>query len=224
MVKILKITVIVICIFCSTKSNAQLVGVATNPTHTALVIQNSTRRMLSEQFQQKYAEDIKTNLDEINKNLAKVVFVKNQIYNSLVNVNEALKDGKVVLQMANDISAISQESTQLLVLAKDNPQFALFAEKKSKEAVGQALGVYNDVNTYILGDSKDLLMDYNARDELLIKVSQRLKLLRASLSSARRSMQWAIKAGLWQSLNPFQSWINQDKIIVEDIMRKYNGL
>lgn len=216
--KLLSVLLIIATNICSGQT------VVTNYTHTQLVLQNYARRTLSESIQQSQTEKINSNLDNINKNLASVNLVKNQIYNSLVNVNEALKDGKTVLYMGQVISDIGKESSALLKVVKNHPQFAPFAERQAKEVVGQAIGILDDINTYIIGSNKELLMDYNARDEVLATLSYRLRLLRGALYSTRRSITWAVRAGLWKSLNPFQSWINQDKVIIDDIMRKQKAL
>jgi len=197
--------------------------VVSNYTHTHLVAENTVRRLMSESMQQYGSKRIVSNLEDINKNFAKLIVARNQIYQSLVNVNEALKDGKTVIQMEQVLSDIVKERSELLRLVGQHPQFAPLAERQSREIVGQAIGILNDVNTYIIGSGGELLMDYNARDEMLMAFSHRLRLLRGAIYGTRISIMWAVRHGLWKSLNPFQNWINQDRAIMEDIMRKHKS-
>jgi len=192
--------------------------IVSNHTHTHLVWENTARRLMSEGMQQYGTNRIVSNLEDINKNFAKLIVARNQIYQGLVNVNEALKDGKTVVQMGQVLSDIVKERSELLRLVGRHPQFAPFAERQSREIVGQAIGVLNDVSTYIIGSGGELLMDYNARDEMLMAFSHRLRLLRGTI------FMWAVRHGLWKSLNPFQNWINQDRAIMEDIVRKQKSL
>jgi len=198
--------------------------IVSNYAHTRLVGENTARRLTSEAFQQYGSKRVVSNFEAINKNFAKLIAARAQIYQSLVNVNEALKDGKTVVQMGQVLSDIVRERSELLQLVGRHPQFAPFAERQSREIVGQAIGVLNDVSTYIIGSGGELLMDHNARDEMLMAFSHRLRLLRGAIYGTRISIMWAVRHGLWKSLNPFQNWINQDKMIMEDIMRKQKSL
>lgn len=190
--------------------------------HFEAVTGNHVTRTVHEIFMQNDTKYIENNLDKINQNIAKVVLVKNQIYNSLVNVNEALKDGREIIYIGRLITEIADETKKLTQIAVGNPLFVAFAEKQAKGIVTQSLNIYNDINNFVLKGSKDLLMNYNTRDELLKTLTHRLQLLRAEIYTTRQAIYWAKMNGLWHNLNPFNDWINQDKEVISDIIWKAN--
>lgn len=188
--------------------------------HYAAVTANNMYRMVHESIMTSQTENIKENLDKINQNVAKVVLVKNQIYNSLVNVNEALKDGKELIYITKLVREIADESSRLGQMAVGNPLFVAFAEKEARRVLTQSVNIFSDVNQYVLKSSKDLMMNYNTRDELLRSLTHRLKLLRAEIYWTGQIIYYAKLNGIWSSLNPFKNYINQDLSIIQDIIWK----
>lgn len=184
------------------------------------VTENQAVRMSSEYLHTSQTEDIKESLDRINKNVAKVVVVRNQIYNSLVNVNEALKDGKELAFIIKVVKEISEQCVELGKIASGNPLYVAFAEKQARNALTQSINIFNDINQMILREGNGLLMDYNTRDGLLRNLTQRLQLLRAEVYLASQSIYYAKLNGLWSSLSPFKGVINADMSIINDIIWK----
>lgn len=188
--------------------------------HFQAVTENQTFRMAQEAILIDRTDAIKENLNKINQNVAKVVLVKNQIYNSLVNVNEALKDGKELIYITRLVKEIAEESTELGRMAVGNPLFVAFAEKQARSVLTQSVNIFNEVNQYVLKGGNDLLMNYNTRDELLRSLTHRLKLLRAEIFITWQTIYYAKLNGIWSSLNPFRDYINQDLSIIQDIIWK----
>ncbi|WP_026715237.1 hypothetical protein [Flavobacterium daejeonense] len=186
--------------------------------HYKAVTENNVMRMTAEVALEKQTNKINENVNSINKNLAKVVATKNLIYNSLYEVNEVIKDGKEVKYIAQLLLDIKNEADGLFALTKDSPQYNVFAVSYGKRIYTTSLTLYEDVRTMVLTSNKDILMNYNSRDELLKKVVYKLQLLRAELYGARTSIYWAKMNGMWNSLNPFKSWINQDMYLINSII------
>jgi len=69
-----------------------------------------------------------------------------------------------------------------------------------------------------LKEGGNVLADYNARDQLLRKVTQELEIMDSLAYGAWRAMYWAQQRGLIASINPYQSFINKDKLFVQQII------
>lgn len=195
-----------------------------DPNHYAAVTTNQLARMSAEQILTNQTKEIKENVEAINQNMLKVVATKNLIYNALVNVNEALKDGKEMIYIGQLINDIFDEAAGVSQLAKDNPHLTIFAEQSARNVKVQSIDLFNELSRFILKDGRDAMMNFNTRDELLRNITHRLQLLRAELYLMRNSMYWAKMNGIWRSLNPFQDWINEDRSIINSIIYKVKTL
>lgn len=217
--------VFVLMLLFSTRSYSQLFyQLYYDQKHFQAVTENQAFRTASETLLTDNSEAIKDNLNKINQNIAKVVLVKNQIYNSLVNVNEALKDGKELLYITGLVKEIADESKELGKIAVGNPLFIAFAEQQARSVLTQSVDIFNEINQFVLKGGNDLLMNYNTRDELLRSLTHRLKLLRAEIFVTWQTIYYAKLNGLWSSLNPFKDYINQDLAIIQDIIWKAKSL
>ena len=65
---------------------------------------------------------------------------------------------------------------------------------------------------------RNVLADYNSRDELLKKVTTQLQLLDGLAYGAWRAMFWAKEKGIIASLDPFAGFVYKDKLFVQQII------
>lgn len=186
--------------------------------YSASIIANTGVRNSAEATHNQYLDKINGNLNTINLNVGSVVTAQTMIYNSLANVNSALKDGLAVKNMAVVTSDMISYLDQCLELAKSQPYLLLFAEKIENEMQQHALLLVGDVSGYILKSGDNVLADYNSRDQLLRKVTQQLQILDSLAYGAWRAMYWANERGIVASLNPYQAWINKDKNFANQII------
>jgi hypothetical protein len=107
---------------------------------------------------------------------------------------------------------------QCLELAKAQPYLLLFATGIEHEMQVRALGLVSDVSGYVLKEGSNVLADYNGRDQLLKKVTQQLQILDSLAYGAWRAMFWAKERGILASINPWQNFINRDKLFVQQII------
>lgn len=190
-----------------------------DPQYFASVMANGAVRSSAEETHNQYLGKIHTNIDDININVGSVVTAQNMIYNGLANVNSALKDGLAVKNMAIITNDMISYLDQALELAKEEPYLLLFASNIENEMRIKAMGLVSDVSGYILKSGDNVLADYNSRDQLLRKVTQRLQILDGLAYGAWSAMYWAKERGLVASLDPFQSFINKDKFFVQQIIQ-----
>lgn len=188
--------------------------------HFAIVVANGTARSTAELGYQETLGIIKQNTDDIILNSSTLAMVQTMIVNSLTQVNEGFKDAiqiKMIGETVLDISSVSAEAFQL---ASDNPVLLLFTEEYTKQAKNRSLNLAMEVSSLILKEGDDLLINYNVRDELLDNVQKELQVILALVLSARNSIYWAKSNGIIRSLNPYQTYINKDLALINEIIIK----
>ncbi|NOW95966.1 hypothetical protein [Mucilaginibacter sp. SG564] len=198
---------------------AQAQQYVVDPWHLTAVTENAVVRSSAEATHAQYLGKINNNLTDLNTNVGSVVLAQTIIYESLSNVNSALKDGLAVKNMAVIIADISSYVQQALSLAKSDPALLLVASGITSQMRTRATLLVSDVSGYILKDGDNVLANYNARDELFHKVTQQLQILDGMAYGAWRAMFWAKEHGIISKLNPFAGYINQDKNFVAQIIQ-----
>lgn len=190
--------------------------------HFNIVNENGAVRLGAENTHNSYLNTINSRLDDININISSVAMVQGLILHSLTQVNQALKSGLTVQQISRLSLEIIKDSNELIEMAKDQPYLLLFAEDVARQMKHRGLKVVNEVSDFILKEGDNVLMDFEKRDALLQKIVIELKVMRTLVYSLKRSMYWAKINGVWRTLNPYRSFINQDKRLVDDILYNYH--
>jgi hypothetical protein len=189
-----------------------------DPQHLLAVMENGAARNSAEISHNQYLSKINTSLDNIGINMSSVVLAQTIIYNALSDVNSAIKDGIAVKNMTVSISDMISYLNQCLALAKTQPYLLLFAQNIEQQLQIRAIALVSNVSGFVLKEGGNVLADYNARDQLLRKVTQELEIMDSLAYGAWRAMYWAQQRGLIASINPYQSFINRDKIFVSQII------
>jgi hypothetical protein len=188
------------------------------------VTANSAARQAAEITGQKYYDRVNENLEKVKINASTIILAQTMIYESLANVNSGLRNGKLVLQIANTVKRIQTYSNYMIDAAKDQPLLILFAEGMANESKERALRLIGDVSGVILKEGNNMLMDYNARDELLLHVNQELQIMEGLTYGGYSAMMSAKRAGVLKQINPFSGFITNDKTKAADIVFKYGNL
>lgn len=206
----------------SASSNAQTI--VFDRSHFAIVNENGSVRLAAENTHNNYLSTINSRLDDINLNISSVVMVQNLIYNSLTQVNQALRSGIAATQIARISTEIIKESNTMISIAGSEPYLLLFAEDVARQLKSRGINLVSEVSDFILKEGGNVLMDYEKRDALLRKVILELKVMRALCYSMGRSMYWAKMNGVLKTANPYRGFINQDTRMANDIIRNYQIL
>jgi hypothetical protein len=215
----MKIKIIILLAFSLFLSGCVLAqSVVVDVQHAIAVSENGAVRSSAESMHNNYLGKINSNLNTVNTNMSTVVLAQMIIYNSLSNVNSALKDGLAVKNMAVITRDMVSYLDQCLELAKAQPELLLFASGIENEMQVRAIGLVSDVSGYILKEGGNVLADYNSRDQLLRKVTQQLQILDSLAYGAWRAMFWAKERGVLASANPYANWINRDKSFASQII------
>ena len=148
--------------------------------------------------------------------------IQNKVLKGLSEVSGTLKNGIQVVDIYNELDRCLQYSGDILELTKDKPQFVVFGVRTSQKTYEQAIKITTDV-TDLLKPGELNLATAGDRYKLLFSVSQNVIMLKIWLLATKLNIERAIRLGWFQSINPFQGYINTDKSIVENIMWTYKN-
>lgn len=195
-----------------------------DPKHFAAFTENQAVRLSNEIVLKNQTESIKQNIENINTNIAKFVLVKDMIYRSLTEVNEALKDGRQMKYIIMLVDDIINESQGALNDVADAPQFAVFTLNSVETIRLQSLYIFSEIARLVNKGGVEAMMTNATRDEILTEIVVRLRIMRGALYRIRSSIKWAKLRGFWTTINPFKTWVNQDRRVINRIMRDYKYL
>ncbi len=188
--------------------------------HFTMVNANAAVRNASEIGYHQSLDIIRQNTDDIILNSSSLAMVQTMIVHSLTQINEGFKDAIQVKIMAETVLNINSLSAEAFQLATDNPILFLFVEEYTGQAKARSLKLVTEVSSLILNEGDNLLMNYNVRDELLNSVQKELQVILALVLAAKNSIYWAKTNGIIRSLNPYQSYINKDLGLINEIIIK----
>ncbi|RKR80608.1 hypothetical protein BDD43_0732 [Mucilaginibacter gracilis] len=140
------------------------------------------------------------------------------IYNSLSNVNSALKDGLAIKNITAMTSDIIYYLGKTAEIARNDPALLLFVSQYQNYIGPHITALVSDISGFVLKEGDNMLADYNARDQLLRKIIQQLQIIDGLAYGAWSAMHWAAERGVLASANPFAKWINKDKNFAAQII------
>jgi len=191
-----------------TGTHAQRVVIDRN--HFATVNENGAVRLTNELAHNNYLVNIGQRLDDINVNISSVLLVQKMVHGSLTQVDNALKSGMAVMQVASISGEIIAEGNAMIDIARGNPALLLFAEGIARQLRDRGVLLAQEVSSFIIKEGTSALMDFEKRDALLRKVVLELKVMRALCYSMHRSIYWAKANGIFRTANPYRNYINMD--------------
>ncbi|MDO6437036.1 hypothetical protein Q4534_06450 [Cyclobacterium sp. 1_MG-2023] len=186
--------------------------------HFLIVNENAAIRNVSEIGYQESLTRIQENTDDIGLNVSSLALVETMIYRSLGQVNEGLKDAIQVKQIGKTLQRIYSLSDETMTIASKNPVLLLFAEAYIRQAKERSFLLVSEVSAFVLAEGKNLLINLNVRDQLLVKIQNEIDLIASYLLAVRNSMYWANINGVLKRLNPYQADIDQNLNLVNQIL------
>jgi len=142
--------------------------------------------------------------NDIYKGLSQVASVINNLY-SIKDITECGRD-------------IISDTEQALIYAKSDPVLLLFAEQGARDFETRSVALAADVSAFVLKGGNGNLMDSGERGKLLNHIASELHILRGIAYGMGRAMYWAKVNGIFRSLNPWSTWINEDSRIAGDVL------
>lgn len=166
----------------------------------------------------KRLETIREYKEKALENITIVQAVQAKVYFALTQINSALKNGKMVKDCYTILEDIVKYQKQVTEYAKDDPVLLLFAEKSEADFKKKSVDLVFYITDFVTKHDKDVLMDSGKRDELIAHIQRELRILRALSYSAKHQMYYASFGSKLEKLNPWQSYVNQDKRLVKEIL------
>ena len=148
--------------------------------------------------------------------------IQNKVLKGLNEVSGTLKNGVQVVSIYNELDRCLQYSNDILMLTSNKPQYSVFGVKATQKAYEQVIKLSTDV-TDLLKPGELNLATAGDRYKLLFSVSQNVTMLKIWLLATKLNIERAIRLGWFQSINPFQGYINTDMSIVQNIMWTYKN-
>jgi hypothetical protein len=144
--------------------------------------------------------------------------LQNDIYKGLSQVASVINNLTTIKEIAECGNDIVNDVEQSLTLAQSDPVLLLFAQQGAQQFESKAVTLGADVSAFVLKSGGDNLMDSGERGKLLNHIAQEMRILRGIAYGMDRAMYWAKMRGIFQSLNPWATWQNQDKQIATSVI------
>jgi len=144
--------------------------------------------------------------------------LQNDIYTGLSQVASVISNLTTIKEISDCGIDIISDVEQAATLAKSDPALLLFAEQGAREFETRAVTLSADVSAFVLKGGGKNLMDAGERGKLLNHIENEMEVLRGIAYGMQRAMYWAKLKGLWASLNPWETWKNEDVQIANNVI------
>ncbi|WP_179413043.1 hypothetical protein HDF19_11000 [Mucilaginibacter sp. E4BP6] len=144
--------------------------------------------------------------------------LQNDIYKGLSQVASVINNLESIKEIATCGSDIISDVEQAEQLAQSAPVLLLFAEQGAREFETRAVALGTYVSAFVMQSGGNNLMDSGERAKLLNHIESQLQILRGISYGMQRAMYWAKMRGIFQSLNPWATWQNEDKQIAISVL------
>ncbi|WP_288764208.1 hypothetical protein [uncultured Weeksella sp.] len=186
------------------------------------ISKNHAVRMASEgAFLDSYERQKKL-YDEINKKVAQVIAIQDYIYQQLKNVNTAILQSKKLYYIYQYLDRISKNGQIMIYLSMRRPDYGIFVNRYYTNILREIKLLATELTTEILNENRDFLMDSMDREILIEKIYNRLRHINGNILYITLRLQNAHKIPYLYNVPIIKNYLNVDKAIVNDIIRKYN--
>ena len=144
--------------------------------------------------------------------------LQNDIYKGLSQVASVISNLESIKEIATCGTDIVSDVEQAEKLAQSDPVLLLFAEQGAREFETRAVALAAYVSAFVMQSGGNNLMDSGERAKLLNHIESQLQILRGISYGMQRAMYWAKMRGIFQSLNPWATWQNEDKQIAISVL------
>ncbi len=188
----------------------------------AQVTANQAARVASEKLYQNSYEKQRKAYDDIKEKAVQVVVIKNHIYNQLLNVNSALKQGKQLEAIYYDFTKLIGNMEKMLELSAQKPQYAVLIMNYYSKLYLHAMNSYENISESVLNEENDFLMDSYDRQKILSKIQHEIKIMNGWTVHIINYLRNAEKKPYFRHIGVFNSWYIRDKGLIQNIINNYN--
>lgn len=148
--------------------------------------------------------------------------IQNKIYKGLSEVSGTLQNGMQLKRIRDELKDCLKYYREVNTMIQQHPQYAPFAHKAMKGAYEQALQLGTEIISVTTG-GKDQLATAGDRYMLLSSIESRIVGLKLWFITMKLSMENVERIGIIRALNPFQTYIDTDKDIIQNILERYKN-
>ena len=149
--------------------------------------------------------------------------LQDKIHKGLTQVSGTLNNAMTVKEIYSNTQDMYQNISKAAQLAVSNPVLTAFAVKSGNEFKRRAVQCATEVSRILTGGDLNM-MDAGERQSLLNMINDEVRILNACAYMVYFNMYWAKQQGIWNSINPFAKWKNQDLAIINDVRNKLNTM
>lgn len=145
--------------------------------------------------------------------------LQTKIHKGLSEVSQTVANAATIKRIYETSQDILDELQEAAELAKENPEYVLFAARSANVFRTRTVEMTAEVSR-VLTASETNLMDAGERQKLLNYIYTEIKLLYGAAYGITHSIRWAVRRGFWKSLVPFAGWVNQDTRLMREIIAR----
>lgn len=185
---------------------------------------NQTVRLASNQSFLTSFEKQRKMYDDINHKITQAIAIQEYIYQQLVNVNYAIRQGKQLIYVYNYFGEIAQNLEELTKLTSKNLQYASLLGRYYYHIGNESIKLKKEVVDEIMKEGNDFLMDPYDRQILLNKILDRAREINGTILYINLVLKNAKKIPYIYQVPWLNNYVNLDKVIIQDIIQKYQVL
>ncbi|WP_210150715.1 hypothetical protein [Chryseobacterium scophthalmum] len=201
--------------------STSVVSVVINEQLLAQITKNQAVRLASnEAFLNSY-EKQKEMYDDVNRKIAQVIAIQQFIYDKLVNVNMAIKQGKRMYYLSKTFAEIGNNAGEVYQLTTKYPQYAVLLTRFYQGATEELIKMQAELTEEILREDNDFLMDPYDREKLIRNISTKAQMINGYLICIKIRLKNAKEIPYIYQIPKINTYVNLDKMIVSDIIQQF---
>lgn len=201
--------------------STSVVSVVINEQLLAQITKNQAVRLASnEAFLNSY-EKQKEMYDDVNRKIAQVIAIQQFIYDKLVNVNMAIKQGKRMYYLSKTFAEIGNNAGEVYQLTTKYPQYAVLLTRFYQGATEELIKMQAELAEEILREDNDFLMDPYDREKLIRNISTKAQMINGYLICIKIRLKNAKDIPYIYQIPKINTYVNLDKMIVSDIIQQF---
>lgn len=198
--------------------------VVVNEQLMAQLSKNQAVRLASNEGFMKSYEKQRQLYDEANKKITQVVAIQEFIHNKLTKVNQTILQGKQLKYLYKYLGEVGENGQKMVKLTTKKPQYAILLTQYYHNIVKETILIQQELKDVILKEDKNFLMDVYDREHLISRVFDRVRILNSNILYINLILERANETPYFHQVPYLRTYINMDKAMVEEIIRKYKYL
>ena len=192
--------------------------------HTDLIPQtfvNSAFKIGSNELYVNKLNDVKNDRTNTSTYAATIEEAQNLIFNSLTNVDDAIKNGRTVYYITQKIPSIFTNLQTATSLAIGKPYLATIAAQSAQVFAVRLSNLSAYLQNFVLSNDESTLINQADRDKFVHKIYEEVNILYALSESLVYDFTLYNLQDAINKIVPYKSYINMDKTIVTGIIIRF---